>query len=70
VNDVDGDSFGLNIVPHTLQETTFDSFQPGQTVNLEVDIIARYLERMLTGDHDQPGGNITEALLARTGFIK
>jgi riboflavin synthase len=70
VNDVEGDCFSLNIVPHTLQETTFDSFQPGQAVNLEVDIIARYLERMLTGDQDHPGGNITEALLERAGFIK
>ena len=70
VNDVDGDSFGLNIVPHTLQETTFATFQPGQAVNLEVDIIARYLERMLTGDAGQAAGNITEALLERAGFIK
>jgi riboflavin synthase len=47
VNEVDGPSFGVNIVPHTLTATTFGQHQPGQRVNLEVDQIARYLERLL-----------------------
>jgi riboflavin synthase len=47
VNAVDGAEFELNIVPHTLQETTLGEFAPGRRVNLEVDIIARYLERLL-----------------------
>lgn len=47
VNGVEGAIFALNIVPHTLQETTFAEFEPGRQVNLEVDIIARYLERLL-----------------------
>lgn len=47
VNEVDGDEFELNIVPHTLQATTLGEFVPGRRVNLEVDIIARYLERLL-----------------------
>jgi riboflavin synthase len=47
VNDVDADRFGVNIVPHTLQATTFGDFAPGRRVNLEVDLIARYLERLL-----------------------
>lgn len=47
VNRVDGARFDLNIVPHTLQETTFADYQAGHRVNLEVDIIARYLERLL-----------------------
>lgn len=47
VNDVDGARFAVNIVPHTLQATTFGQFQPGHRVNLEVDLVARYLERLL-----------------------
>lgn len=46
VNTVDGAVFELNIIPHTLQETLFGTYQIGSKVNLEVDVIARYLERM------------------------
>ncbi len=72
VNAVEGAAFELNIVPHTLQETTLGAYRPGQGVNLEVDIIARYLERLLLGDraaHTEAGG-LTRALLAEHGFIK
>lgn len=47
VNDVDGSTFGVNIIPHTLDQTTLGDLQPGDAVNLEVDLIARYLERLL-----------------------
>ena len=47
VNDVDADKFGVNIVPHTLENTIMGSYQPGTSVNLEVDLIARYLERLM-----------------------
>ena len=50
VNAVSGDEFELNIVPHTLAHTVFGTYQPGTKVNLEVDVIARYLERLLLGD--------------------
>lgn len=71
VNAVDGSIFDLNIVPHTLAETTMDEYQTGSRVNLEVDVIARYLERLLLGDKAaQSGQGITEALLAEHGFIK
>jgi len=71
VNAVDGASFELNIVPHTLERTTLGSAQPGSRVNLEVDIIARYLERLLLGEAAaQPAGSgLTRELLARHGFI-
>lgn len=71
VNAVDGAEFELNIVPHTLAETTMGDFQPARTFNIEVDIIARYLERLLLGDKAaQPGsGSITKDLLQRCGFI-
>ena len=47
VNGVDGVLFDLNIVPHTLQQTIMLSYQAGSQVNLEIDLIARYLERLL-----------------------
>ena len=71
VNRVDGAAFELNIVPHTLAETTLGDFQSGQSVNLEVDLIARYLERLLLGDQaTRPGKALTEALLREHGFWK
>lgn len=48
VNDVNAEVFELNIIPHTLQETLFGDYLVGTKVNLEVDVIARYLERMAT----------------------
>ena len=47
VNHVGEDQFGVNIVPHSLDVTTLGEFIPGRRVNLEVDLIARYLERLL-----------------------
>jgi len=46
VNDVDGARFSVNLIPHTLEVTTLDDYRAGSRVNLEVDIIARYLERL------------------------
>lgn len=47
VNGAQGDRFDVNLVPHTLGVTTLGRLQPGNRVNLEVDIIARYVERMM-----------------------
>ena len=47
VNEVDGDRFGVTLIPHTLAVTTLGRLAPGTRVNLEIDLIARYLERML-----------------------
>ena len=70
VNAVEGAVFDLNIVPHTLAETTMDEFRPGRRVNLEVDLIARYLERLLLGERAaETGGGISEAFLAEHGFL-
>lgn len=52
VNDVAGTRFGVNIVPHTYTHTTLGGLQPGQAVNLEVDLIARYLERLISARQD------------------
>ena len=49
-NSVDGATFSINLIPHTLTATTLNRLQPGSRVNLEVDLIARYVERMLNPD--------------------
>ena len=68
VNGVDDDCFDVNIVPHTLAMTTIGDWRPGTRVNLEVDVVARYLERLLAGG-EQPGG-ITGEMLEEYGFAK
>ena len=72
VNKVAGANFELNIVPHTLTETIMASYHNGTKVNLEVDLVARYLERLLLGDKaaHSSKSNITEAFLAEHGFLK
>ncbi|MFN5745162.1 MAG: riboflavin synthase [Methylococcaceae bacterium] len=69
VNSVDGARFGVNIVPHTLTETTLGHTVAGQRVNLEVDLLARYTERLLLGDKAAlPASGVTMALLENAGF--
>lgn len=72
VNKVEGVFFELNIVPHTLQETIMSGYRAGSKVNLEVDVVARYLERLLLGDKaaEMNAGGITEAFLAEHGFLR
>jgi len=50
VNEVDGSTFGVNIIPHTRQRTTFERLGAGDSVNFEVDTIARYVARLLGKD--------------------
>lgn len=77
VNAVEADRFMLTIVPHTTQETTIDSWVVGAAVNLEVDVIARYLERLLIGGGGSPynpstnsdSPSIDHAFLAANGFF-
>ena len=73
VNAVEGAAFELNIVPHTLSETTLHEYRAGRQVNLEVDLVARYLERLLLGESAAlPGsqGQITRELLESCGFAR
>jgi riboflavin synthase len=53
VNHVEDNCFDVNIVPHTQQKTLFQYYKPGSSVNIEVDIIARYLERLIQGRADE-----------------
>jgi riboflavin synthase len=64
VNEVSGTHFRVNIVPFTAEHTTLCQHTPGEGVNLEVDLIARYLERMLEVDNSAAGGMTRERLEA------
>lgn len=68
VNKVDGCEFDINIVPHTRQETTIKHFEVGTAVNLEVDLLARYLERMMSTSKPTDTSHITPQFLAENGF--
>lgn len=71
VNGVEGAIFNVNIVPHTLEETTIAHYQVGHRVNLEVDLIARYLERLLLGEQaSQPNNQSFEGLLKERSLLK
>lgn len=47
VNEVEGRTFGVNIIPHTWEHTAFAAFEPDQAVNLEIDVVARYVARLM-----------------------
>jgi riboflavin synthase len=49
VNEVEGTRFGVNIIPHTSKVTTFGRLKPGSKVNLEIDLLARYVSRLVKG---------------------
>lgn len=74
-NAVEGHVFDLNIVPHTAQETIIASYQSGRKVHLEVDIIARYMERLINYSEGadtnltEPAGGVSMATLAAAGFL-
>jgi len=70
VNTVDDTSFSVNIVPHTLEMTTLGQRQVGDSVNLEVDVIARYLERLMMGHTDNQSAVDYKKLLENSGFVK
>ena len=71
VNAIQGAEFEVNIVPHTLQQTTLDGIRTDSEVNIEVDVVARYLERLMRGEPAAQGdSDINREFLARHGFIR
>jgi riboflavin synthase len=66
VNEVQDREFGVNIIPHTMDRTTLHEYRAGRRVNIEVDVISRYLERLLQ-DRGEAGG-LTLEQLSRAGF--
>ena len=72
VNSVEKSQFVLNIVPHTAAETVIDGYKPGSKVHLEVDLVARYLERLLScqeSTDSSQGSKINLGFLATNGFL-
>ena len=68
VNDVVEGQIKLTIVPHTFAQTTLANFRSGDAVNLEVDIIARYVENFVNQQANSTG--VDMSLLARAGYLK
>jgi riboflavin synthase len=70
VNSVDNRIVGLNIVPHTQERTVIQHYAKGAKVNLEVDLVARYLETLLLNMDHRDKDKVNMDLLARAGFVK
>lgn len=70
VNEVFEGSFTVNLIPHTAEVTTFGLLKPGATVNLETDLIGKYVHRLLKfgGGQPQPTEGLTLEFLAKHGF--
>lgn len=64
INEVSGNTFGLNIIPHTAEVTTMGAYEAGTAVNIEVDLLARYIERMLGSD----AGGLSVDFLREHGY--
>lgn len=65
VNEVNGSRFGVNLIPHTVEHTAFQARHAGDAVNIEVDVVARYVERLIGGSETS---RIDEAFLKQHGF--
>lgn len=71
INEVKGNTFRLTLIPQTLKETLFGVYRVGAAVNLEVDLLARYLERLLqSGNDSESTSGINLEFLAENGFLK
>jgi riboflavin synthase len=66
VNEIDGNVFGVNIVPHTFYVTTLDELKVNSQVNIEIDIIARHIEQLL---NHKTSARIDKALLIKNGYL-
>lgn len=69
INTVEGAVFSVNVVPHTLRETTLGFLEVGGKINLEVDLLARYMERLMKGEAATCPAGVTENLLKESGFF-
>lgn len=72
VNSCSGERFTVSIIPHTLELTTLGQLNPGDMVNIEVDIIGKYVEKLLLDRSagEESGSRINAAFLAEHGFLK
>jgi len=69
VNAVTNETFSVSIIPHSLSKTTLANIKIGCKVNIETDIIARYVEKLLTGQTAPSTGSLTLEHLAQNGFV-
>ena len=73
INHLNGRVLSLNLIPHTAERTNIGTWQVGAKVNLEVDVLARYIERLLLGDkaaETKQQSKISMDFLAENGFLK
>ncbi len=76
VCDLNAHHFSVSIIPHSLRTTPMNQYNPGRRVNLELDMIGKYVEKLLTpketvqgGVVIEPGGRLNQDFLAQHGFI-
>jgi riboflavin synthase len=69
VNTVHGEEFSVNIIPHTAQQTTLQDLRVGDQLNVETDIIGKYVEKLLQAHRPAGHSDITLEMLARHGFL-
>ena len=73
INHLRGNIISLNLIPHTAERTNIGTWQQGTKVNLEVDVLARYIERLMLGDkaaETHTESSISLDFLAQNGFLK
>ncbi len=73
INHLNGNVLSLNLIPHTAERTNIGTWKAGTRVNLEVDVLARYIERLLLGDkaaETKAESKISLDFLAENGFLK
>ena len=73
VNGVKGNEFEIMLIPHTMAVTTLRSLTAGRKLNLEVDLVARYVVRYLEASHEQSPESADDRLedaLKRSGFLR
>jgi len=69
VNKVADEGFAVNVIPHTAMNTTLQEKRPGAEVNIETDIIGKYLDRLISTKEKGAGSGVTLDLLAKNGFL-
>lgn len=69
VNEIAGETFSLAIIPHTLEKTTLQNSGVGDEVNIETDLIGKYVARFLTSDESAKDKGVTLESLAKHGFL-
>jgi riboflavin synthase len=70
INSLEPDRFTVSIIPHTAGLTTIGFKQKGERVNIETDMIGKYVEKFLSARTDSPASGVTMDLLAKAGYIK